>query len=38
MLAIAGTTGTGWVNANVVEPLEYMHDGNMPDDRKDPPP
>ncbi|MGW9409870.1 alpha/beta hydrolase [Streptomyces diastaticus] len=28
VLAIAGTTGTGWVNANVVEPLEYMHDGN----------
>lgn len=28
VLAIAGTTGTGWVNADIVEPLEYMHDGN----------
>ncbi|MFI6937762.1 alpha/beta hydrolase [Streptomyces sp. NPDC050418] len=28
VLAIAGTTGTGWVNADVVEPLEYLHDGD----------
>lgn len=28
VLAVAGTTGTGWVNANVVEPLEYMHGGD----------
>ncbi|MFD0549391.1 alpha/beta hydrolase [Streptomyces rectiviolaceus] len=28
VLAIAGTTGTGWVNADISEPLEYMHDGN----------
>ncbi|MER7175757.1 alpha/beta hydrolase [Streptomyces mesophilus] len=28
VLAIAGTTGTGWVNADIVEPLEYMHDGD----------
>ncbi|MFD4481078.1 alpha/beta hydrolase [Streptomyces sp. NPDC058471] len=28
VLAIAGTTGTGWVNADITEPLEYMHDGD----------
>ncbi|MGW6270563.1 alpha/beta hydrolase [Streptomyces sp. NPDC055060] len=28
VLAIAGTTGTGWVNADISEPLEYMHDGD----------
>lgn len=28
VLAIAGTTGTGWINADISEPLEYMHDGN----------
>ncbi|MEV8019869.1 alpha/beta-hydrolase family protein [Streptomyces sp. NPDC086554] len=26
VLAIAGTTGTGWVNADITDPLEYMHD------------
>ncbi|MET9435136.1 alpha/beta-hydrolase family protein [Streptomyces sp. NPDC006551] len=28
VLAVAGTTGTGWVNPNVAEPLEYMYDGD----------
>ncbi|WP_329126445.1 alpha/beta hydrolase [Streptomyces sp. NBC_01465] len=28
VLAVAGTTGTGWINSNISEPLEYMHDGN----------
>ncbi|MEV0091196.1 alpha/beta-hydrolase family protein [Streptomyces sp. NPDC050738] len=28
VLAIAGTTGTGWINSDISEPLEYLHDGN----------
>ncbi|NGN66955.1 hypothetical protein G5C51_23990 [Streptomyces sp. A7024] len=28
VLAIAGTTGTGWVNSTVAEPLEYMYGGD----------
>ncbi|MEU8760568.1 alpha/beta-hydrolase family protein [Streptomyces sp. NPDC048659] len=28
VLAVAGTTGTGWVNPNVTEPLEYMYGGD----------
>ncbi|WSF15842.1 alpha/beta-hydrolase family protein [Streptomyces sp. NBC_01353] len=28
VLVIAGTTGTGWVNPNVAEPLEYMYGGD----------
>ncbi|MFJ3905376.1 alpha/beta hydrolase [Streptomyces sp. NPDC090025] len=28
VLAVAGTTGTGWVNPNVAEPLEYMYGGD----------
>ncbi|MEU6881853.1 alpha/beta-hydrolase family protein [Streptomyces sp. NPDC046712] len=28
VLVIAGTTGTGWVNPNVAEPLEYMYEGD----------
>ncbi|WP_019357630.1 alpha/beta hydrolase [Streptomyces sp. AA1529] len=28
VLAIAGTTGRGWVNSTDAEPLEYMHGGN----------
>ncbi|MFF6788616.1 alpha/beta hydrolase [Streptomyces filamentosus] len=28
VLAVAGTTGTGWVDPNVAEALEYMHRGD----------
>ncbi|MBQ1156917.1 alpha/beta-hydrolase family protein [Streptomyces sp. A73] len=28
VLAIAGTTGRGWVNSTDAEPLEYIHGGN----------
>ncbi|WP_374105411.1 alpha/beta hydrolase [Streptomyces sp. ISL-36] len=28
VLVVAGTTGTGWVNPNVAEPLEYMYGGD----------
>ncbi|MFE5933966.1 alpha/beta hydrolase [Streptomyces sp. NPDC056470] len=28
VLAVAGTTGTGWVNPNVAEPLEFMYGGD----------
>ncbi|WP_254665982.1 alpha/beta-hydrolase family protein [Streptomyces sp. WMMB 322] len=28
VLAIAGTTGMGWVNSTDAEPLEYLHDGD----------
>ncbi|MFI7272432.1 alpha/beta hydrolase [Streptomyces sp. NPDC049879] len=28
VLAVTGTTGTGWVNPTTVEALEYMHGGN----------
>ncbi|MGH3325032.1 MAG: alpha/beta hydrolase [Streptomyces sp.] len=28
VLAIAGTTGKGWVNSTDAEPLEYLHDGD----------
>ena len=28
VLAIAGTTGSGWVNSADAEPLEYLHAGN----------
>lgn len=28
VLAIAGTTASGWINPNVAEPLEYLHGGD----------
>ncbi|MBW1602810.1 alpha/beta hydrolase [Streptomyces sp. JJ66] len=28
VLAIAGTTASGWVDARTAEPLEYLHDGD----------
>ncbi len=28
VLAVATTTGRGWVNENVARPLEYLYDGN----------
>ncbi|MEU9996999.1 alpha/beta hydrolase [Streptomyces sp. NPDC050848] len=28
VLVVAGTTGTGWVNPNVAEPLEFMYGGD----------
>lgn len=28
VLAVAGTTGTGWIDPNVAEPLEYMYGGD----------
>ena len=28
VLAVAGTTASGWINPNVAEPLEYLHDGD----------
>lgn len=28
VLAVATTTGTGWVNESVARPLEYLYDGN----------
>lgn len=28
VLAIAGTTGSGWVDARTAEPLEYLHNGD----------
>jgi uncharacterized membrane protein len=28
VLVVITTTGTGWVNPNMIDPLEYMHDGD----------
>lgn len=28
VLAIAGTTGSGWIDARTAEPLEYLHNGD----------
>lgn len=28
ILAIAGTTGSGWIDARTAEPLEYLHNGD----------